>query len=89
METRHARPQQREIVRLSRRGKHPAAARAGPDVCSALGTRVAAVLYHPCAQAVCVEAVPTQGRAKVVTAREFAKADRAKVLQLLVWWLIS
>ena len=66
MKTRHARgPQQRDIVRLPRRGKHSAAARARPDVCSALGARVAAVLYHPCAQAICVEAVPTVCRAEV------------------------
>eukprot|EP00964_Phaeocystis_antarctica_P039256 scaffold22453_cov57-Phaeocystis_antarctica.AAC.2 len=69
METRHARPQHRDIVRRPHRGKHPTAARARPDVCSAFGTRVAAVLYHPCAQAVRVKAVAAERSAKVTAGK--------------------
>ena len=72
MKARHAcRPTHREVVRLPRRSKHPAAARARPDVSSALRARVTAIMYHPYAQAFCVEAVPALRRAEVA-AREFA-----------------
>ena len=72
MKARHAcRPKHREVVRLPRRSKHPAAARARPDVSSALRARVTAIMYHPDAQAFCVEAVPALRRA-VIAAGEFA-----------------